>query len=67
MRVIEIKNTTKEAVKVRHSNGVDSTVPPGTSLFGVDIINADELVGKGVLVQDLSEVKENDKRRSLND
>lgn len=67
MRVVEIKNITNASITVKHSNGVDSIVPPGSGLFDVDVVNTDELVGKSIIIQDLSEVKENNARRTLND
>jgi len=67
MKLMRVENISNEDVELKHKNGAKTTLPPGTELKDVDIINLDEVKGRTKTIIDLTEVNENQGRTKLYD
>jgi len=56
MRIRELENNSNEDVELKHKNGTRTTLPPGTKLKNVDIVNLSEIGGRVKIKFDLTEV-----------
>ena len=67
MRLKKIENNSNEDVELKHKNGAKTTLPPGTELKDIDIVNISEVKGKTKTIVDLTEVKDDQGKQKLYD
>jgi len=67
-KVKRLKNISDEMIRVKHGKGFESIVPPKAEVTNIDIVNEKELEGKVSITFDLTEIsEENDKKTKLYD
>jgi hypothetical protein len=67
MRVKKLVNTSNEVITIRHTDGVESRLPPGAEVNDVSITNEHEIERKARITVDLTEVTEEGTKTKLYD